>query len=485
MEIKKIYTGFQSYIHYNYNNYRQQKQNIIMDNFKKSLSTNADLKLLENRLNNYFIKDAKGNVMGEVPQELLTRFYEVIEEKFNNTNYEKAINFETLGNQNAKFAKKQEEHLARLVQLGHKYFSPATAKKAIDNMRKRIELLNSETTKREAEQILDEIENTFTNLKKQYSTSEHARWYRTSKDVNSFAASIEALAQMLAGGSGTIHGAYAEYVVALMTAVTENKTKESIDEMLTAFEKNLENIGGAQTQATFTTTNYFGLIGDNQVDNVSTVIGGRKQIYDKDSNIVYTTNTTSDKVDVNIQFNGVELPASIKNINLQNKLYNNISLLSGRGLLALLDQEAKFVNHWLNTVPSRYGGPQSNNAPLKDINEANKDMKMLLAYRALVGGRKIATGGSSQKAKIFIINDNSQGKFKVFRMTDLLDDIEKNLNYLKITTYPDLFNLKNTWVGDSNYNANSAYKRVINLLTELNVMKLHISIDKNIIKYAF
>jgi hypothetical protein len=51
------------------------------------------------------------------------------------------------------------------------------------------------------------------------------------------------------------------------------------------------------------------------------------------------------------------LPASIKNLNLANTKFKDIHLLSGVGILALLNQEAQFVNHWLNISPVRVGGP--------------------------------------------------------------------------------------------------------------------------------
>jgi hypothetical protein len=153
----------------------------------------------------------------------------------------------------------------------------------------------------------------------------------------------------------------------------------------------------------------------------------------------------------------------VKNYNLSNPKFNDIGLLSGVGLLALLNQEARFVNHWLNISPLRIGGPKNSNqdAPTNLKNKVDEDMKLVIAYRALAGGRTTGRDNKhSLMAKIFIINDNSTGKFKVFRISDILNNISNNLDMLHITTQPDLFSMKNIWEGEDSNNADNAYKRV-------------------------
>lgn len=476
----KIMTGLQSYVHFRYGNYNKNTT-LIKNNFINSLAVDADLIGLENRLNKYFIKNGN-NMMGEVPEEVLERFNQVIQEKFSAADLGK-INLETLGNQNSKYAKERGEALKRQVKLGQQSFYRKTAEKAIANMKQRIQYLTNSDTKEYAEQQLNSIQQEFQLLSNQMGNEN--RWYRSALDfrVASFAQSIEELQKILAGGSSTIHGSYAEYVVALMSAVAENKAKNGVNDILINFEKNLQNIGGQHTSAAFSIDNshFFGKA------NVSEIIGNRHQIYDKNSGIVYTANTTQDKVDVNIQFNGVSLPASIKNLNLANTKFKDIHLLSGVGILALLNQEAQFVNHWLNLSPVRVGGPQmtQKNAPSGVKEAEDKNMKFLMAYRALAGGRTTKEGTNSL-AKIFIVNDNSTGRFKVFGMNTILKNIQNNLDLLNIKTTPDLFSMKNIWEGRGlGYGSENAYRRVTKMLAQLNATKLYVSIDNSIIKNAF
>jgi hypothetical protein len=77
----------------------------------------------------------------------------------------------------------------------------------------------------------------------------------------------------VSGGSGKAHGAYAEYVVALMAACTEGKTKKEINNIIKNFEKNLKNIGGSSSRATFSIGND-GFFGGKS--NVEEIMSGRK-----------------------------------------------------------------------------------------------------------------------------------------------------------------------------------------------------------------
>lgn len=489
MAITRIYSGLQSYVHFKYSNYKYDEVRIKTSNFKKQLETRADLQSLENSLNKYFIKSTSGDMMGEVPDEVLQYFYQVIDQKFSREDMSK-INLETLGGPASKYALHKQQEFDRLIKLGSQYFNKKTIIKAIKEINKRIPYLIESDGKKDIVKKFNDIKTIFKKLN-QDGQREMKWWHRSNKEVDELATLIAEVNKMLASGRSTVHGAYAEYIVALMSAVGEEKGQKTVDEIIRDFKDNLINIGGAKTQATFSTKNFFGLTSEvtgtkQDVQSVvSEVIGKRHQYYDADSNIVYTSNITQDKVDVDIKFNGVNLPVSVKNINLNHPTIPDISLLHGTGILALLDQEAKFVNHWLNISPERVGNDVNDNASASDKKRVDDDMKLLIAYRSLAGGRSIVTG-KAQLAKVFVVNDNSTGKFKVFRIYDLLNDIEKDLNFLNITTEPDIFNLKNKWIGvQKELSAENAYRRVIDLLAKLNAAKISVSINKNIIQKAF
>lgn len=476
-EFANIYTGLQSYVHYRYNNYTPT-QNAAL-NRERLLSTvlvnKQDLKGLETRLNRYYLN--KGNLQGIVPQEVLNKFNKIIEEKLGTSRVNKSINFETLGNQNSKFAEQAWGNFSRQVDLGKTKFKLQTAEKALREIKNRMSYLVNEETQQNIEKEIVGIESIIKDLGERFATDTYVP--RSDAQAETLAQKIQYLESVLSGGSATVHGAYAEYVVALMAACVESKGKSETEKMLKDFQKNLENIGGTRTQAAFSMGNdsYFG------TSNINTIMGNRKQKHDVASNIVYTSNFTQDKVDVNIQFKGKTIPTSVKNYNLANTNFDKISLLSGTGILALLNQEARFVNHWLNISPIRQGLTVSQ-APSGEKSTVDSDMKFLLAYRGMVGGR-LSAQGQSAAAKVLVINDNSQGRFRVFRVSSLLRNISNDLSLIDIKTSPNLFEMKNEWVGESMKNSENAYSRVTNLLAELNRIKIHISMDKKLIKPAF
>ena len=81
-----------------------------------------------------------------------------------------------------------------------------------------------------------------------------------------------------------------------------------------------------------------------------------------------------------------------------------------------------FVNNQRELIYTLYAIPT-----IKDKYYKAKDiMKLTILVKALVGGVYTRQGRSGE-AEFFIINDNSQGKYRVFNMYDIVRKIEENM----------------------------------------------------------
>lgn len=208
-------------------------------------------------------------------------------------------------------------------------------------------------------------------------------------------------------------------------------------------------------------------------------------------NAKVSTTYTQDKVDIELNVGGGEIVnVSAKNINL-NSGYN-ISLLSGANLVNYLQDYPEFVNHYLNvTANAVENDPDPNDGYFSDrvahlgqpVIAARDSMKMTIALHALVGGviGQAKGGGISRSAKaaLFLVNDNSTGRFSVYSTYDLLEKIDKNLKYLKVEGIPDQWT--NRWIGEER-NLTNAFARSASILAQMHETKLKVSLDPAILK---
>ena len=201
---------------------------------------------------------------------------------------------------------------------------------------------------------------------------------------------------------------------------------------------------------------------------------------------LFTLHSTEDKTDLIINTDNFHIPISLKNYNLNTK--HNLHILSGRSLIALVQEYTTFLNHYLNVVPERQGGSNAGqNVPEGLVNQANKIMKLTVLTRALLGGVYANMSGSVQqtkKAEFFVVNNSSaqQPKFKIYQMADIVKNIEKNMDLLNVGS---LENAKyiNRWNGaKNNLSGKNANQRITNLLMQLHQQELKISISPAALK---
>ena len=201
--------------------------------------------------------------------------------------------------------------------------------------------------------------------------------------------------------------------------------------------------------------------------------------------IKLNTSATQDKVDIQLNFPDDEkINASVKNINLRSG--HNINILDGANLITYIQDYPVFANHYLNVTANIHRG--WDRAPRDMIQKAHETLKMTIALHALTGKlwAQFSDGSVSQtaQAEIFIVNDisNRHERFKVYFMSDLMQSLGENINYLKIKDFDENKSYySNKWVGTQQHNMTSAWARISKILAQMRMQKLNVSISPKIL----
>lgn len=196
-----------------------------------------------------------------------------------------------------------------------------------------------------------------------------------------------------------------------------------------------------------------------------------------ENNSFQMTAPTQDKLDVVFEWNGDTLNVSAKNYSL-NSSSSMIHLVSGTSLLYLISNEnADFVNHWLNLVAANSDGEGDNLSAARQA--AHIEMKLTILMKALTGQGL----GQSGVSDTFILNARSQGKVYVRSMSSIINNIEKligsgsEIRGIHISNYPNT--ISNTWVGSnkSELSESSALERISNLIAQLHTYKISVEVS--------
>ena len=225
-----------------------------------------------------------------------------------------------------------------------------------------------------------------------------------------------------------IKGEMAEqYAVAAAQIAAEwcsNKTTTTLNELLNQiFDFGGSSFGGNQKvgnqlSAYGLNKDYFGVTGrSNSVDHFSA-----QGLFTNFSMGEAKLNYTQDKVDVKIQLDGINVNGSVKNYNLFAS--KEITLHTGRSILALIQEYGTFVNHYLNVTAMPTGGPSSISEGIdRPIHDMNNLLMLTLATKALAGGiygvvKSTGIAGFNETAQVFNVNGND-GLFKVYSISKI------------------------------------------------------------------
>lgn len=222
---------------------------------------------------------------------------------------------------------------------------------------------------------------------------------------------------------------------------------------------------------------------DTDYVNLDQVVVGSNYIKDKNTGNYFTTRFTQDKVDIEVEFGGENILGSVKNYNLANTKFEDIHLLSGRSILALVQEYGDFINHFLNIAAEHEDDEDAEHD--KFLDQAIFIMKLTILLKALQGAvfAKDRNGqiGNTAAVDVFIVNDTSVGKYKVYSINEVLNAIEQNIDLLKTGDFDEMSRLSNDPVDlNEGLNMADARVRISNLLAQLHSMSLQVSIDRQI-----
>ena len=166
------------------------------------------------------------------------------------------------------------------------------------------------------------------------------------------------------------------------------------------------------------------------------IVGRKLKNYNGD---LYSMQVVQGKSDINFTLKGIDINASIKNYNVGGK--HDISLVSKSPLRDLIQKDADFLCHYLNVL-SEHGYESWENAyepAFYTKSLAHNTMRKLIFCRSLIGGgyyemRRNLTKGYSAAVDLFILNDNRQGRIKVYYVDEIISKVLQDINLMSIAS---------------------------------------------------
>lgn len=202
--------------------------------------------------------------------------------------------------------------------------------------------------------------------------------------------------------------------------------------------------------------------------------------------------SAQDKTDVAITWSDdKKIGLSAKNYNL--KSTSNIHIVSQTPLLYLFQTMNKdFVNHWINIHAAQPKEPMNSKesknlaalqrVPIKNKvgskdNKINNSMDSFMAYLALSG--ETQSKRNKQVSNVFLINDKSTGKIRLFKISDLVDNFMDKRNSISIKI-AGRGNLDDYVIESNKVNDEvSLDQRLANVLIELHQAKVSVSFSSS------
>lgn len=185
------------------------------------------------------------------------------------------------------------------------------------------------------------------------------------------------------------------------------------------------------------------------------------------------------KVDVSLEWAGVDVKISAKNITLGDKQYAWIDAVSATPLIYLLQGiNTEFINHFIN-LNSITKGMSDFNGLKSSVNSA---MKQYLFYKGITGdtyNRK-----KSDIPNLLIVNDKTgKYKVKVYDMQFIVNELFNKMDKVKVQIGGDRIMSKdfkfksNKWVGDNKNSRIEALQRIQNIISEVHALKVNIAFN--------
>lgn len=330
-------------------------------------------------------------------------------------------------------------------------------------------------------QILSQI------VKEMQASNEYLKAFRYNDGTNNYLGDIltnlEYLTKAYTSPTKTEIGYVAEYFTAAGAVVAggmiQNSTAELLDSLV------IGNIGSnttLQVSGDFVDRDIL----KNALNKAS--FGNDTWSLDEDGNVLVSSHTASDTVDVQVTFKdannifGVDqLRASVKNYfdpTTLNDTHPGVSVISGAPLTSLLGlMNSNFSNHYLNYLAG-------NGISTRDFEYGENVMKYILAVRGLSGARSSSFDKLSQ---YFMVFSRKEKRVYVFTTSDLLDKISPspgvfNDNYALVTGMPGMGSLKNAnkYIDITSTVDAAVQQRIANVIAGAHAFKLSMSLTPKI-----
>ena len=195
---------------------------------------------------------------------------------------------------------------------------------------------------------------------------------------------------------------------------------------------------------------------------------------------------TKDLVDYTVTVDGLTFNISQK---VHNFSKNRALTVRGRGsnILALIQEDAYFVNHYLNIVSTHTAQKEQPSSTL--LQGMKKAFSLMVLLKSMMGGvlkinSQTGTVAQNEEAEYMIVIDNSQVPAipHVYSFYEIMNEVIKDIEkYVTITGIPSL------WPNDFEpskygFNQSSANIRIQKMLTAMIQTKYSVSIDKDVLK---
>lgn len=345
-------------------------------------------------------------------------------------------------------------------------------KQTKENLDKEIQRLNTEMThlSKNSTVTLEEIEKT---------TQELANFINSQTDQNVkiedpdllYKINKAILAESLPKNRAT--GAVFEQFLGIAQYCLDGKANKLTDDLI---EKGFESVKGNIRSSVVIDKNKF------SSKYVNFTSSGDIQITE---NMTYkiTANKTQDKLDVIFNWDNENLNVTAKNYSLKDD-GALLHLVSKTSLLYLIQNEnADFVNHWLNLVVIQRKGSKASKDGI--LNLAHEAMKITIFAKALTGQGL----GRIGEADTFILNNRSKRNVYVISVTDMINTAASDINkFAAISGYKKVY--QNKWISAigikeksvkgierSNFSAASAQQRISNLIAQVHATQISVQIN--------
>ena len=273
--------------------------------------------------------------------------------------------------------------------------------------------------------------------------------------------------------NSNIQGILGEEIPKITQFVTEQAITGNLQNLLHQLETNLTSTGG-----------YNRTTPDRMARTLkrSSFIGGQNQEFLNHSfeGNKLKINYTENKIDIDVNVGNLKIPASVKNYNIDS---SHIGVLSGTSILKYTQDYPSFLNHYMNITAS-HPNPRDIDVAPQLLKQAHENLKMTIGLHALAGGtyglKSNGTVDREKMAQVFIINEHGggvTGKFKVYFMRDVIENILNNPNLINLEGVGQNPSWDNNWRGDAP-NGKMAYSRIAGILNQMHQTKLRVSINK-------